>query len=110
MSHVTVPFRTAEEGPQKHWTILFRGTAFSRPLPLCLVSLWRCHLCFEDALQGGQGGSARSPGSLLPGRVRSSVLGLEGELQAGLIWVLEVKGEPLLYWHGGGKRNGNLGN
>lgn len=49
---------------------------------LCLVSLWRCHV--------DQGGSARPLGSLL-GRVRSSVLGLEGETQAGFMWVLRGK-------------------
>lgn len=73
----------------------------------------RCHLCCEDALHVGQGGSASPLGSLLR-RARNSVLGLEGGIQAGFSWVLEVKRsilvnrEPLLYWHGGGKRSGTL--
>lgn len=78
--HVTP--RAAEEGPQTHWTVLY-GTAFS------VETNKRCHLCLEDALHVGQGGRARPLRSLL-GNVRNFVLGLEGGIQTGFSWVLEV--------------------
>lgn len=49
----------------------------------------RCHLCLEDALHVAQGGSARPLRSLL-GKVGNFMLGLEGGIQTGFSWVLEV--------------------